>query len=309
MNIMNMSIPLKEITRGKKLISNKLTSMKYREYLLDVVLSRFRWDSDIDELKNLTWYIEKSLAEHGCLGLTIHPETGKYLLLKASGVGTPTLHGDYTEYMLYGENGYTFTVKKEDVVILYNTLSRENIYGSLIVSYAERISDVQRTADIRMNNHKSPIILSGPRKMLDTFKLYLKRLIRNDEAIVITDDLKDNLKSSIQDIKYDAAFINNDLMTYKGHLFKEFFAMIGVNFNNETGKKERVNIPEVEANNEQIFRARYSAMLARETFSKQVKEKFGIDLHCKYVEPEKGGITNDGNGTDNNRTTDQESAE
>lgn len=305
MNLFNEIIPFKELTKSTKKLTNKLTSMKYREYMLDVILSRYRWESDVEELKNLTWYIEKSLAEHGCLGLTIHPETGKYLLLKASGIGAPTLHGDYSEYMLYGENGYTINVKKEDVVILYNTLSRENIYGSLIVSYSERISDVQRTADIRMNNHKAPIILSGPRKMLETFKLYLKRLINNDEAIFISDDLNDKIKSSLKDIKYDANFINNDLMTYKSHLFKEFFAMIGVNFNNETGKKERVNIPEIEANNEQIFRARYSATLSREIFSKQVKEKFGIDLHAVYVEPDKGGITNDRNESNNSGRDDE----
>lgn len=309
MDIVGKMLPFQELTKYGKRNSNRLTDMKYRDFMLDIIMSRYRWESDVEELKGLTWYIEKSLALHGCIGLTIHPETGKFLLLKASGIGQPTLHGDYSEYMLMGENGYCINVKREDVVILYNTLSRMNIYGSLIASYSERITDVQRTADIRMKNHKAPIILSGPRKMLETFKVYFRQLSGNEDAIFISDDLKDSIKSSIKDIKYDASFINNELMNYKSHLFKEFFVMIGVNYNDESGKKERVNIPEVEANNEQIFRSRYSSTLAREIFSKEVKEKFGIDLHAVYVEPEKGGITDDRDATNNSRRDDEKDPE
>lgn len=283
--IFDITSLLKKQYKKPAQFDNETLRTLYFRVMLNGLYSRFEWDVLPDDLKGKSWYIEKKLAETGIMGFAKDPETGHYMFLPAMPIGGLTMYGESPRYQLIGDNGVTFEFEKDDVAICYDNVSRAPISIPMAYEFATRISDVQRTCDVRVNKHKMPIVWKGPKKIIESLKNALMDLLGNQEALVFDDDTDVDL-AKLDMFNSEIKFLNRDLINYKQDLLGEFFGYSGVNFNPANGKKERLVAEEQHSNDEQVLLFRKSFMKCRQDFCKEVKEKFGVEINVKYMESE-----------------------
>lgn len=265
---------------GRKNRNWNLYSLYFRA-LLNISLARFKWVNLPEELQGKEWYIEKKLALTGVLAMARDEETGKLMMLPCVVKGGVTMYGESPEYELIGENGFNRTFKRDDIAICYDNMSRQPITIAMAYEYAVRASDVQRTADVRLNKHKKPLMWRGNRKMTESIKNLEKDIKENSDSVIVDEDIIGG-ESIVMELKNDVGFIQRDLMSYKGDLFGEYFGFQGINFNPSNGKKERLVSEEQKSNNEQILNFRNSFLRSRKEFCKEANRKFGLNIDCFY---------------------------
>lgn len=260
--------------------ANTSTEIMYLDHFLNITMTRFKWENLPETMEFKGWYIEKMLALYGCIALFKEPNSDKLVILRAMGVGQPTLFGEYTQYEVFGENGWTATINAEDCVVCWDNATHTASTGFALNSFASRVSDVQRTCDVRLKHHKAPVIMTGTQRVLASLKRFWKKIDNNEDHIIVTEGF-DPL-SNVGQVLYDANYINKQLQEYKQDLITEFYAMQGINYNPSDGKKERLIVNEVESNNEQILQSRMIHLEQRKQFCKEANEKFGLNIQCDY---------------------------
>ena len=267
---------------SRALQKNQALFVMYFNYLLDMNNGRFKWEGLPEELEEHKWFIENTLALHSVCILFKEPITGKFLFLPATPLGGPTMYGDYNEYLALGVNGQSFNVKREDCVVFWDTLGRNNSTIIELTEFANRIGEIQRTKDVRLINHKKPLIFTGTQNNVENANAFTSRMNENEVAIVI-----DDASPILTPIKNEITFLNNELEKSKQELINEFLQMQGINTNPEDGKKQRMLVDEVNSNNEKIIAARMSYLEPRVRACEEANEKWGLNLKCYYHGEEK----------------------
>lgn len=281
--IVDITKYLKKQYKSKDDYMNKSLRALYFRLMLNGLYSRFEWDVLPDDLKGKSWFIEKNLSEHGIMAFAKDPETGHFMMLPALPIGGITMYEESPKYNLVAANGKTFMFNREDIAICYDNLSRMPLTRPMASEYSRRVADIQRTADVRLNQHKKPIIWKGPRKLIESLKQALRDLLSNEETLVF-DDEDQITANKLEMFNSEIKFLNRDLVSYKQDLFGEFYGFCGVNFNPANGKKERLVSEEQHSNDEQVLLFRQSFLKQRQDFCEEVKEKFGVDIHVRYIE-------------------------
>ena len=261
------------------LMQNRATFSMYFNYLLDLSTSRFKWEGLPDELKNKEWFIENRLSLYGLCILFKEPITGKLLFLPATPEGELTLYGDYNSYLALGSNGMSFSVKKEDCVLFYDTINRTNSTIIEITEFANRIGDLQRTEDVRLDQHKTPTIFSGDKNSIASVNAFIQRRNENEGGFVVDEEMV-----KLANYKYEGSYLNNEIEITKDKLINEFCQMQGINSNPQDGKKQRMIVDEVNSNNERIEKARESYLKPRLLSCIEANEKFNLNLKVSYNE-------------------------
>lgn len=250
---------------------NNETEVSTLDTFVNIDMARVHWYNLPKDLEPYKWYMNKYLLFNGVIGVYRDKETGHLNVLKLIPFGYPDMHGEYTSFKGVGENGYTIMLHRDEVAVCYENLSRTNTAFMKISSMTSRITDIQRTADERMINHKKPIIFSGPRQLLNTIKEFMNKIRNNEDAILADGNLS---SKNVNAIGFDASMINNDLMDYKQRVIGEYLQYRGINYNPETRKKERLVSGEVNANNNLIDVSRETFMIPIEEFLRECYEKF-----------------------------------
>lgn len=261
----------------KKISSENLENWKAEDVYSSMLFTNCISEFGCPELPNLTGYdknyMERTLITSGCVVTFREEETGKVTTLKAYPLGYPMLHGDWKEYQAIGENGVTFILKREDIAVCWDNVLRIPYTRLIIDTFSERIADAQRTCDVRFLHHKAPFIFKGDSKFMANVKLFMDKLRKNVDHFVL-DKAGLNGLSTNEIKQFDAPFINNDIQLYIQKLLMQFLNMRGINYNPETGKKERLVESETHANDEAIKVNRNSFLLPRQQWLEECKEKF-----------------------------------
>ena len=261
--------------------TNNSLFISYFTNVMNLVVGRIKIDGLPDELKNEEWYINMSMMLGGCAVLYKDTALDKFIMLQGEPIGAPNIYGSYDSYMVHGQNGYTKILDSEDCVVFWDSLTRmPNTYLN-IVNFVDRMTDIQRVADVRMFNHKMPTIYRGSAKVVSAIKKMFSKIWNNEPAVFVDDEFQNpNVTSQfINDVK----FLNRDLMLYKKDLMHELIMWLGLNANPSEGKKERLLSDEVNANNEMIDSIRSNFMRARDIACEQAKEKFGLDIKFSFI--------------------------
>lgn len=259
---------------------NTSAEIMYLDQMLNISMSRFKWNGLPEKMVGKDWYIEKMLALFGCVVLFRESDSGKLVILKGMGVGQPTLFGEFTEYAVYGDNGFTRIIPADDCVVCWDNGTHTPMTGMMLGNFADRVAEVQRVCDVRLKHHKAPVILTGTQKLLSSIKRFWKKMDDNESHIIVTEGFDPS--NIIGQVVYDTGFINNDLQTYKKNLMSEFYAMQGINYNPADAKKERLITNEVDSNNEQVLQARMVHLEQRKQFCEAANKKFGLSMSCEY---------------------------
>lgn len=264
--------------RSSNIQNNICMDYNYKR-LFKKCLSMFKWEnlpSTIDER-----YLEMNLITKGYICFFKDNELGSYLALDCSLGGRFNVYNIPTNYEIYTASGYHARRDITNSVIIWNNYIHEGLITD--ISYnARRISDVERTIDVNLNNLKRPFIFLVPENKKTSVKIMLDQIKDNEDAIIGSNDL------GVENFNINNTITPNntlELYTLKKRLYNEALSDLGIN-NFNTDKKERMLQDEITSNDEEIYLTRAGMLEARKEACRQINEMFGlnIDVHYRNIE-------------------------
>lgn len=140
--------------------------------------------------------------------------------------------------------------------------------------YAYRLANVERTCDVNLNAHKSPIIIKTTDKLLLTFQNLWQKWTGNQPMIMADKSLFEQ-DYPFEVINTNVPYIIDKLQDYKKEIWNEALTFLGIN-NILVDKKERLITQEANANNELINYNLQSYLLFRKRACDNFNKLFSI---------------------------------
>lgn len=262
-----------------------LTHFTFSDYyfrLMMLAQSVFEWKglpNGIDEK-----YIERYLFHEGRCMFFKDKKLG-WMVAKCVDQGALNYYDEPTEIRPNATN-YTDTKTYEngvDCVIIFN-----NDYciptERTIILYAQRLAEIQRTADINIIAQKTPVIVKGSEKQRLSLKAVIKSWLGN-EPLIFGDKSLDTTELKV--LNTAAPVVFDKLTIEKNKLWNECMTFLGIN-NANTDKRERLVDDEVQANNDQIELSAYVMLKARERAAKAISELCGCEVTVTLRNANKG---------------------
>ena len=181
------------------------------------------------------------------------------------------VYGDPCYAWVYGRNGYneqiSLYIKGQDETRFitkgisgqYNTKGkgvfvRENYnfypFINYTFAYAMKLSDTARTLDVERFHLKRPYIITAKEEVVPTVKKFMEKTGENEEYIVSTGIFNaDDVNALPISLPTGALKDTEELQDW---YMNQYLTLCGLNNNQDTNKKERLIVDEVNANNESI---------------------------------------------------------
>lgn len=269
-------VPPKDAFRDAILMNNQ-TYTDYLERMKKICLSMFEWENLPDSMN--ARFLEMCLFYNGQAALLYSDDYGFMNTMAADG-GYINIYGLPTEINCYSyrfnERRSLYTVdtgapKGEECILVMNNYERVPTTASISL-FAYRLAEAQRTVDVNIKAHRTPLLITTDQKQYFTLKKMYEEYDGNTPAIFADKNLisPDALKA----IKTDAPLIINDIMEYKREIWNEFLTFMGLQ--NLSEKKERLISNEVDSNNELINMNLQALLIPRKEACKQFNEKYGL---------------------------------
>lgn len=247
--------------------SKNHTDQLYNRFL-NLALNRFKWSNLPNGVTSRK--IEEFLVQHG--QVMFFKENGVFIVLPSYGVGRYDIYNEPISYNVIGNN-YNRTIDRDDGVIIRNNATASNDFDDLVL-FAERINEVEQTMDINLNAQKTPFVVLCDEKERLTFKNIMNQVHKFKYAIFGSKKLSLN---SIDVLQTKSDFLLDKLQDHKNSLMNELLTFLGIN-NNNTDKKERLLVDEVNANNEFILVNIEHMYEERKLACELINEKFGLNI-------------------------------
>lgn len=242
--------------------------MKKFERLL---LNMFTWENlpcGISER-----FIEDKLYRNGLLIFYKSKEKGFYLVSQATPIGL----NDYEEptgYRTYTTSGISEIVKAEDCVPIWNDYLREGNISN-VNFFAKRLSNIEKTIDINLEQMKNPFIIECSEGQKETIEQVFAQKTDGVPYILVSDDFAKNIKTNVFNL--DIKDFTKPLNEMKHSIINEALTFFGIN-NVNIMKKERLITSEAEQNDEQIYLDRNIMYKARKKAVEEINNKFNLDI-------------------------------
>lgn len=222
-------------------------------------------------------YLEGFLFDHGMCALYKHPEHG-FMIVQATDAGKYNWQKKPLRYNLTWFGGHK-QVNADDVVIIENNAMRLPTYD-FVMLFVNRLTNIERTADVNVNAVKTPYIITCDDKDELTFKQIFKQVDGNVPAMFV--DKRLNVEA-INVLKTDAKFLCKELKDYENAVNGDLLTFLGFN-NSPIDKKERVNVEEATSNNQLILQFAELQLASRQLACKRANEKWGLSMTVKRRE-------------------------
>lgn len=269
-------IPPKDAFRDA-IIMNNDTYVDYLERMKKICLSMFEWQN-LPQSMNAR-FLEMCLFYNGQAALLYDNDYG-YINTMAADGGYINIYGLPTELQCYS---YRFNQRRSlyltdtgeekgsECILVMNNYERIPT-TSTVSLFAYRLAEAQRTADVNIKAHRTPILITTDQKQYFTLKKMYEEYDGNTPAIFADKNLisPDALKA----IKTDAPFIVNDIYQYKREIWNEFLTFMGIQ--NLSEKRERLITGEVDSNNELLNLNLQALLIPRKEACKLFNEKYGL---------------------------------
>lgn len=169
-------------------------------------------------------------------------------------------------------DGEALDGEMEGVILHISNTSRFNMdLHHMLFYYATKMTDIDRSIDVRRNYHRAPAIFSGDEKLKGTFTKLFEGITDFKPFFMVTDLMMEQFNTMNMDFNY----ISDKLYGEKKQYQNEFLNLWGINNNVSSEKKERMIVDEVNANDEQLLINRDNVLNSLNAFSKEFNEKFG----------------------------------
>lgn len=235
-----------------------------------LIMSMFQWKNLPDGISSR--FIEEKLFSNGLL-IFFKCSLGFYVVTQATPIG---LNG-YEEpvgYRAYTINGINEHVKPCDCVPIWNDMFIEPNVAN-VNFFAKRLSNIEKTIDVNLEQLKNPYIVSCPESQKNTVEQVFKQKTDGVPYIYVTDDFQNMIKTSVFNL--DIKDNTKSLTDVKNAVMNEGLTFFGIN-NVNVLKRERLITGEAEQNDEQITINRDSMFKARKNAVEAINKKFGFNI-------------------------------
>jgi hypothetical protein len=277
---------------------NNSTYIDYLDRLRMLATSLFTWKG-LDEIAGTgaSRFLEQSLYDEGRACFVKDGELG-YLALKVNPSDKLNVYELPTQVMAWSI-GYNKNYDFDNVVyIMNNELQKPT--REFMELFAYRLYETERTIDINLTAHKTPILIEGDTKTILTLKNVYMQYSGNTPFIFGNKQF--DISNKLNVLKTDAPYIIDKLDIHKHQIFNDALTILGIN-NANTDKKERLITNEVESNEELIKFYLNCFYKVRKKACDDINKKYGLDIDIELnkeiitlLNETENGIINDGIG-------------
>ena len=215
-------------------------------------------------------FVERTLYHYG--KMVLYKDAGVLIMSRCTEEGI----NRYEEPLAYNTLSITGNgkiIKADKAVPLYNDAFKEgNVFN--VNFFAKKISNIEKTIDVNLEQLKQPSILSVPEGQKLTAEQLWQKKTNGEPIILVTDDFMSGMeKIDVFDLK-----IKNyipDLDDTKMKYINQALTFFGIN-NVNIQKRERLITGEAEQNDEQINYNLNAMLRPREEFCEAANKKFNI---------------------------------
>lgn len=248
---------------------NTVTNQLLINKLSAVVKTLFKWDGLPDTIKSE--YIEMALYTNGQACFFNDSKYG-FMALRCNSNRALNVYGYPVSYNAYGI-GYQKTVPVNKGVWIRNNINLIPM-RDIVLLYANKLTEIYRTADINVQAQKMPWILAGDEKTRFSLQTILNDINDNKGAFIVDKSL--DLKG-LQVLITQAPIVLAELMDYKSEILNDFLTELGIN-NAAVDKKERLLTDEVNSNNQFIDLCGSTWLSTRQQAAEEINEMFGLNV-------------------------------
>ena len=257
-------------------MNNGDTDFIYYTYLQMLSLNMFKYKGLPESIN--TFYLEYVLQTRGYIGFYDDERLG----LICSEI---TLGGKLNHYQIPTEYHTVSTsplVKKnltsDECVIMKNSPLYVGLFPYLKF-YAKKLALTSRTMDQNLTMQWTPYIITGDRRMLQQFKVFMKKILQGTQTIFTSKGFR---TEDINILQTNAPFIADELHGMKQAILRECMTFLGIE-NANMDKKERLVSDEVNANNQQVIASRNIWLRERKKSIEELNKKFGLNASVEFA--------------------------
>lgn len=257
----------------------------YRRQLMGKCLSRFTWEglpNGIDPR-----FIEATIFNNGYSVFYFDTLFKMFMAMPAAISGPLDIQDNPTGYRITRNGVYSREVSASDSVCIWGNQVREPEID-LVISYAARLAQIDRTIEIDLLNERNPMIVACSQDQRLTIQNLISKIYDGEPVVWGTENISmDNLANmmGVFPLNQNAgtgAVSSIKHMESKSKIWGEALTMLGImNVNSE--KRERMVVEEAAANSGQVLASRESFMKPRQLACEQINEKFGLEVSCSWA--------------------------
>ena len=223
-------------------------------------------------------YLNKTLLRKGAIAFFKDDILG-VLALPFVNISSLDVYGRPVRIEVYGQNGYTKTLNKDEFVIMYDNNGRYPLYID-IIQMAERIGMKKRVIDINIAQQKTARIWKTTDEKERTVRDLLNQIDGNVETVLTYDNIDLN---DIDSVLAPAPFVSDKIEENLKEDWAEFFRLIGI-ANIQLNKKERLITDEMQASEGGTIASRFNRFNPRYKAIKEINAKWGLNIKVAYYD-------------------------
>lgn len=257
----------------------------YRRQLMGKCLSRFTWKglpNGIDPR-----FIEATIFNNGYSVFYFDTLLEMFMAMPATISGPLDIQDNPIGYRITRNGVYSREVSAFDSVCIWGNQVREPEID-LVISYAARLAQIDRTIEIDLLNERNPMIVACSQDQRLTIQNLISKIYDGEPVVWGTENLSmDSLANTMGVFPLNqnagtGAVSSIKHMESKSKIWGEALTMLGImNVNSE--KRERMVVEEAAANSGQVLASRESFMKPRQLACEQINEKFGLEVSCSWA--------------------------
>lgn len=242
-----------------------------------LILSMFKWSNLPDGISER--FIEETLFDTG-LCVIFKCSKGFYVATKGTPIGINN-YEEPTGFRCYSnDHSVDEIVKAENCVAIYNDFLREGNVAN-VHFFAKRISNVEKTIGVNLEQLKHPYIISCPESQKETVKAVLEKKTNGEPYILTSEDFGRNV-DVVKVFSLDIQNHVDDLEDVKHEMINQGLTFFGIN-NVNVIKKERLVTGEADQNNEQIYFNKNSMLKSRLIACNELNAKFNLNISVEIT--------------------------
>lgn len=266
-------IPNMTLKLSSAKILNNQTFYDYYTRLRLLALSIFEWVDLPDSISPR--FIEEALFTQG-RAIFFYDDKVGHLCLNGSPEGQLNVYGEPLKVRVSGIGGYNRSLDPGNYVMVRNNYDALNTEQTIRL-YAQRLAQAERSIDTNINAQRTPMLLICEEKQRLTLKNVYSQYQGNEPVIYADKSMNPDM---IKAVNTQAPYVADKLMLYKRDIWNECMTFLGIN-NANTDKKERLIVPEVEANDNLITMSGQVMLLTRQQAADQINQMFGLNISVR----------------------------
>lgn len=254
---------------------NTETYWYYYNLLEEIYLNLIEYDKLPESMDGE--FIERILFYHTGICFFEEDVYGRVVHLPFNQLGKPNIYNYPERVQAYSETGYTVSLGLNEFIPMYTNSTRTIPYVPISL-FAYRLSNIERTTDVNLENQKNPkIILVEENQKLSVDNLMM-RVKGNYPYIPVKREM--NMKDFDQ-LDLTVPYITDKLDIHKHNIINDFLTFCGIE-NGSRDKKQSMTNDEVNANWGNVEACRNTRLKSRRKAIEKVNDKWGFEITVRF---------------------------